>query len=190
MANPAAPPLLVISSPDDCCSPIHHNQTLNAVSFGFIATAVLFAMFLIMAIFERVLRPQRTFQSRNNGIDEERAEMPTPGPSDSQKPELRRIDSYSKAVSVLMPGHDYPTYFARLIPSPLAPEGVEWPSHAESSQHDATTLEHCSSKKEPRVSTDIPNLSEKGTTSRIGVIIGKNVRENGTSSEKGGTTST
>lgn len=33
------------------------DSSVNAVSFGFVATAILISMFLIMAIFERFLRP-------------------------------------------------------------------------------------------------------------------------------------
>ena len=33
------------------------DSSVNAVSFGFVATAVLISMFLVMAIFERLLRP-------------------------------------------------------------------------------------------------------------------------------------
>ncbi|XP_031389656.1 uncharacterized protein LOC116202291 isoform X2 [Punica granatum] len=51
-------------------SPLHQQQrddhswgsrsfdnSVNAVSFGFVATAILISMFLVMAIFERFLRP-------------------------------------------------------------------------------------------------------------------------------------
>ena len=33
------------------------DTSVNAVSFGFVATAILISMFLVMAIFERFLRP-------------------------------------------------------------------------------------------------------------------------------------
>lgn len=33
------------------------DSSVNAVSFGFVATAILISMFLVMAIFERCLRP-------------------------------------------------------------------------------------------------------------------------------------
>ncbi|KAG0478902.1 hypothetical protein HPP92_013621 [Vanilla planifolia] len=37
---------------------MHFDNSVNAISFGFVATAILISMFLIMAIFERFLRPQ------------------------------------------------------------------------------------------------------------------------------------
>lgn len=36
----------------------HFDNSVNAVSFGFVATAILISMFLVMAIFERFLRPR------------------------------------------------------------------------------------------------------------------------------------
>ncbi|KAG5561526.1 hypothetical protein RHGRI_004535 [Rhododendron griersonianum] len=35
----------------------HFDNSVNALSFGFVATAVLISMFLFMAIFEKFLRP-------------------------------------------------------------------------------------------------------------------------------------
>lgn len=35
----------------------HFDNSVNAVSFGFVATAILISMFLVMAILERFLRP-------------------------------------------------------------------------------------------------------------------------------------
>jgi len=36
----------------------HFDNSMNAVSFGFVATAILISMFLVIAIFERFLRPR------------------------------------------------------------------------------------------------------------------------------------
>ncbi|KAL3698205.1 hypothetical protein R1sor_012281 [Riccia sorocarpa] len=106
----------------------HANQTLNAVSFGFIATAVLFAMFLVMAIFERILRPHRAARAATR--DEERAESAADSTAESQKPDSN-AESYSKGVSVLMPGQDYPTYFARPVPPPCPRESASRLPHDE-----------------------------------------------------------
>ncbi|OIV96141.1 hypothetical protein TanjilG_13073 [Lupinus angustifolius] len=38
-------------------SKTNFDSSVNAVSFGFVATAILISMFLLMAIFERFLRP-------------------------------------------------------------------------------------------------------------------------------------
>ncbi len=38
----------------------HLYNSVNAVSFGFVATAILISMFLVMAIFERLLRARRS----------------------------------------------------------------------------------------------------------------------------------
>ncbi|XP_020598661.1 uncharacterized protein LOC110038233, partial [Phalaenopsis equestris] len=46
----------------------HFDSSVNAVSFGFVATAILISMFIIMAIFERFLRPQSSlFASFTDG---------------------------------------------------------------------------------------------------------------------------
>lgn len=47
----------------------HFDNSVNAVSFGFVATAILISMFLVMAIFERFLRPRSPFFSgTGNGV--------------------------------------------------------------------------------------------------------------------------
>ncbi|KAL7000337.1 hypothetical protein U1Q18_001485, partial [Sarracenia purpurea var. burkii] len=38
----------------------HFDNSVNAVSFGFVATAILISMFLVMAVLERFLRPRST----------------------------------------------------------------------------------------------------------------------------------
>ena len=45
----------------------HFDNSVNAVSFGFVATAILISMFLVMAIFERFLRPNSSPGGRNHG---------------------------------------------------------------------------------------------------------------------------
>lgn len=40
--------------------------SMNAISFGFVATAILISMFLIMAIFEHLFRPAPSFSSPEN----------------------------------------------------------------------------------------------------------------------------
>lgn len=45
------------------------DSTVNALSFGFVATAVLILMFLVMAIFERFLRPRSSASSSRNPGD-------------------------------------------------------------------------------------------------------------------------
>ncbi|KAG5548623.1 hypothetical protein RHGRI_014091 [Rhododendron griersonianum] len=42
-------------------------SSMNAISFGFVATAVLISMFLIMAIFEHLFRPNPSFSSPQYG---------------------------------------------------------------------------------------------------------------------------
>lgn len=43
--------------------------SMNAISFGFVATAILISMFLIMAIFEHLFRPNASFTSLEEGVN-------------------------------------------------------------------------------------------------------------------------
>lgn len=45
------------------------DNSVNAVSFGFVATAILISMFLVMAIFERFLRPTSDTSTTPNDLE-------------------------------------------------------------------------------------------------------------------------
>ena len=45
----------------------HFDKSVNAISFGFVATAILISMFLVMAIFERFLRTTWPVLSSDGG---------------------------------------------------------------------------------------------------------------------------
>nr|XP_043626735.1 uncharacterized protein LOC122598200 [Erigeron canadensis] len=102
--------------------------SMNAISFGFVATAVLISMFLIMAIFEHLFRPNASFP------------LPQQAPNDHSPhgsramhklvdPQPRAQTTYATDFSVLMPGQQYPTYIAHKTPLPCSREGVQWPNH-------------------------------------------------------------
>ncbi|XP_075520674.1 uncharacterized protein LOC142553973 [Primulina tabacum] len=94
--------------------------SMSAISFGFVATAILVSMFLIMAIFEHLFKPNAT-HAESRGI--ESREMQKLGRSEIAQ------TSYALDFSVLMPGQQYPTYIAKAAPLPSGREGVHWPSH-------------------------------------------------------------
>lgn len=127
---------------------------VSAVSFGFVATAILVSMFLAMAILEHFLRaPARVPGMGGMG------EPPAPprggilsrlrillrrgggggeaGGHGADLEAARKLDGraspempvYAKGVSVLMPGHDVPTFIAHPAPAPCPPERIRWPSH-------------------------------------------------------------
>ncbi|XP_066368498.1 uncharacterized protein [Miscanthus floridulus] len=120
----------------------------SAISFGFAATAVLVSMFLLMAIFEHLIKPALASSSSSRGS---RSHDDDDGEGRGRRlglppARLRERDaspdklSYSPKVeepvaavvdlTVLMPGQRYPTFLAQ--PAPLAPcprEGVLWPCH-------------------------------------------------------------
>ena len=45
----------------------HFDDSANAVSIGFVATAILISMFLVLAIFEKLLRQRRSAEIESNG---------------------------------------------------------------------------------------------------------------------------
>ncbi|KXG22042.1 uncharacterized protein LOC8077135 [Sorghum bicolor] len=124
----------------------------SAISFGFAATAVLVSMFLLMAIFEHLIKPGLASSSRSRGSgshdDDDDGEgrghgrrlgLPparlherdaSPPDKLSHSPKVEEPVAAVVDLTVLMPGHRYPTFLAQ--PAPLAPcprEGVLWPSH-------------------------------------------------------------
>ncbi|CAI9089482.1 OLC1v1024066C1 [Oldenlandia corymbosa var. corymbosa] len=123
------------------------DNSVNAVSFGFVATAILISMFLVMAIFERLLRQTHSSESGRNRSDLE-AQMRVHGKLDYPSP---KMTVYARGVSVLMPGEEIPTYIAHPAPAPCPPEGVEPP------RHHRTTFSHPSSSSSNPSIHNLPN---------------------------------
>ncbi|KAJ7981417.1 CTTNBP 2 amino-terminal-like protein [Quillaja saponaria] len=103
----------------------HFEDSVNAVSFGFVATAILITMFLVMAIFERFLWPRATQSGGRNPIDLE-AQMVFGGKIGYPSP---KVTVYGRGVSVLMPGEEFPTFIAQPAPAPCPPEPISRPLH-------------------------------------------------------------
>ncbi|KAF8411981.1 hypothetical protein HHK36_004540 [Tetracentron sinense] len=106
--------------------------SMNAISFGFVATAILISMFLIMAIFEHLFRPSPSFSSPQD-MAEGSLES---GPMRDRVRILEKLGnpqtvstSYSTDISVLMPGQQCPTFIAQPAPLPCSREGISWPFH-------------------------------------------------------------
>ncbi|PON48765.1 multidrug resistance protein [Parasponia andersonii] len=103
--------------------------SMNAISFGFVATAILISMFLIMAIFEHLFKPSPPFSSPDdvtNGSLESGTFQKLGNPQTVST-------SYASDFSVVMPGQQYPTYIAQPAPLPCQREGTYWPHHNEHS---------------------------------------------------------
>ncbi|MED6158382.1 hypothetical protein PIB30_032361 [Stylosanthes scabra] len=93
-------------------------SSMSAISFGFVATAILISMFLIMAIFEHLFKPSPTPDSHSMAAT---AQPPKQGINPQ---------AVEPSLSVLMPGQQYPTYIAQPAPLPSCPrEQAYWPSH-------------------------------------------------------------
>uniref|UniRef100_A0A1J3IXB1 Uncharacterized protein n=1 Tax=Noccaea caerulescens TaxID=107243 RepID=A0A1J3IXB1_NOCCA len=111
--------------------PWRSSTSMNAISFGFVATAILICMFLIMAIFEHLFRPENsTFDSPNRM--RQRQSQSRDGSTQFQKlvhqasmvPVNMAVD-----VSVVMPGEKLPSHIALPAPLTCPREGLRWTLH-------------------------------------------------------------
>ncbi|KAK4753239.1 hypothetical protein SAY87_022037 [Trapa incisa] len=100
------------------------DNSVNAVSFGFVATAILISMFLVMAIFERFLRPNPPSPPTPSGRRARQFHVEPPGKLRCPSP---KMSVYANGVSVLMPGEEIPTFIACPAPIPCPPERPWWP---------------------------------------------------------------
>ncbi|XP_074560569.1 uncharacterized protein LOC141816722 [Curcuma longa] len=105
--------------------------SMSAISFGLAATAILISMFLVMAIFEHVIKPRASFL-RPRSSASETAQPPSGGETISTEKlqNSKTVSAVAAAdVPVLMPGHQYPTFIAQPSPLPCRREGIQWPPH-------------------------------------------------------------
>ncbi|ERN03412.1 hypothetical protein AMTRI_Chr02g219130 [Amborella trichopoda] len=112
------------------------DNSVNAVSFGFVATAILISMFLVMAIFERFLRP-RSHQGPDFSLSNDHYSRDPEAQHVKLETSSPSMSVYCKGVSVLMPGQVIPTFIAHPAPPPppppppppCPPERIPWPPH-------------------------------------------------------------
>ncbi|KAL8151627.1 hypothetical protein V2J09_021435 [Rumex salicifolius] len=102
------------------------SSSMNAVSFGFVATAILIALFLIMAILEHLFRPTATAAATTPSNDQSNN---TESGSKLRVHQQNETTSYGGGVSVLMPGEKYPTCIAKLAPLPSPTQPLRCPSN-------------------------------------------------------------
>ncbi|XP_073061439.1 uncharacterized protein [Primulina eburnea] len=110
----------------------HFDNSVNAVSFGFVATAILISMFLVMAIFEKFLRttpPGDTAAGGRRLQSDIEAQNRAGGFNAKLGYSSPKMSLNAKEVSVLMPGDTVPKYIAQPAPIPCPPERIPWPSH-------------------------------------------------------------
>ncbi|KAL1222869.1 hypothetical protein V5N11_022172 [Cardamine amara subsp. amara] len=120
------------------------DDSVNAVSFGFVATAILISMFLVMAIFERLIRTTTTTTTNSDsstgrvlsGLDPRVGFNGAPTKLGYQSP---KMTIYSNGVSVLMPGDDIPTFIAHPAPVPCPSRHISQSQHQHSSSRDSST---------------------------------------------------
>ncbi|ESQ29638.1 hypothetical protein EUTSA_v10024160mg [Eutrema salsugineum] len=92
-------------------------SSMNAISFGFVATAILISMFLIMAIFEHLFRPDQSSSLDGSAQCQKLAEHAS------------KVPVTTSDVSVMMPGEKLPSHIALPAPFSCQIEGICWPSH-------------------------------------------------------------
>ncbi|KAL1560214.1 hypothetical protein AAHA92_10455 [Salvia divinorum] len=107
----------------------HFDNSVNAVSFGFVATAILISMFLVMAIFEKFLRTTSPPDARRRHSDVEAQNQIVAFNAKLRYPSSPKISVNAREVSVVMPGNKIPTFIAHPAPVPCPPERVQWPPH-------------------------------------------------------------
>ncbi|KAF3618872.1 hypothetical protein P3S67_019298 [Capsicum chacoense] len=103
----------------------NYGTSMDAISFGFVATAILISMFLIMALFEHLFKPSTPFSSPR-GSRHSSMEL---GTIQKRASSIAGPTRYSSEYTVLMPGQQYPTFIAKPTPLSCPREGVYWPSH-------------------------------------------------------------
>ncbi|OVA03772.1 hypothetical protein BVC80_8847g29 [Macleaya cordata] len=115
-------------------SSVGGTSAVSAISFGFVATAILIAMFLVMALFEHLLRPRRSSQddaaAEDGSLESGQAQDGMHVTEKLRSPQDVSTSYSSMDISVLMPGQNCPTFIAQ--PAPLIPcrrEGIHWPSY-------------------------------------------------------------
>ncbi|XP_042403620.1 uncharacterized protein LOC121993019 [Zingiber officinale] len=103
--------------------------SMSSISFGLAATAILIAMFLVMAIFEHVIKPRASFL-RPRSIAQASREV---GQPHGHTIAIEKLQNSHTALAVdfpvLMPGQAFPTFIAQPSPLPCQREGMQWPSH-------------------------------------------------------------
>ncbi|CAN4110735.1 unnamed protein product [Withania somnifera] len=113
--------------------------SMDAIYFGFVATAILLSMFLIMAIFEHLFKPSPPFssppRSRHNSLEL----GPIQKHATSQIYYIQGLNCFFLVpkrhlsdYTVLMPGQQYPTFIAKPTPLPCPRERVYRPSREHS----------------------------------------------------------
>lgn len=126
----SAPPMAASKFPSvDTHDYSRHDRSVSAVSIGFVATAVLISVFLIVAILERFLRRPAIPRVVNRDRDSDVGLSPAaefPVKYEDTIPE----EKYRAGFSVLMPGEKVPTYIANPVPMPRSREGIPWPTHS------------------------------------------------------------
>ncbi|CAN8294279.1 unnamed protein product [Cochlearia groenlandica] len=129
------------------------DDSVNAVSFGFVATAILISMFLVMAIFEKLIRTTTTTSTNQDsssgrvlsGMD---SRVGFNGSATKLGYQSPKMTFYTNGVSVLMPGDDMPTFIGHPAPVPCPPtqqnlQSMHQHSSSRDSSNSSSSIQEC-----------------------------------------------
>lgn len=138
-----------------------NNESVNAVSFGFVATAVLITAFLVMAIVETFLRPRSSLSPASpiHGRESVTGDATT---TDNSLKRDNAIIEYVSDISVIMPGHDIPTFIAKQSPILCPSDGIYRHGHTGSCSLHTRQLSTISEKSHEELMH--PNLNLIGSS--------------------------
>ncbi|XP_010458288.1 PREDICTED: uncharacterized protein LOC104739580 [Camelina sativa] len=108
--------------------PWRSSTSMNAISFGFVATAILISMFLIMAIFEHLFRPENSSFDSPHRITQRQRDGSIQFQKLADQASMVPVNTVVD-VSVVMPGEKLPSHIALPAPLPCRREGIHWPLH-------------------------------------------------------------
>ncbi|KAL0797652.1 hypothetical protein Bca101_052826 [Brassica carinata] len=125
---------------EEPCKPRFDDDSVNAVSFGFVATAILISMFLVMAIFEKLIRATTSNPDSSSGriLSGMDSRVGFSGSASKLGYQSPKMTVYANGVSVLMPGDDIPTFIAHRVPVPPPPQHISQSQHQHSSSRDSS----------------------------------------------------
>ncbi|WOL03603.1 hypothetical protein Cni_G12323 [Canna indica] len=103
--------------------------SMSAISFGLAATAILISMFLVMAIFEHLIKPRASFLRPRSSSETSQAQAQVQLQEKLHCSLLVGAQNTCDDLPVLMPGQLYPTFIAQPAPLPCPRERIQWPSH-------------------------------------------------------------
>ncbi|XP_062009611.1 uncharacterized protein LOC133726150 [Rosa rugosa] len=149
LVPPMAAPLNQNTEKEDEQWSSNFSNSINSVYMGFVATAILISMFIVMAILERFFRRPRTTSQLSHTARTHFVYDNNPKLDHNSS----KITNYAREVSVVMPGEETPTFIAHPAPAPCPREHVTWPLHSIDAGHASTSTPTPQAKFQSQIQT-------------------------------------